>query len=136
MGSREHALCLLTNNIKKYSQWFSGEDNSIADSLSRDHQITDFEITSLLHHFTSSQIPPNLKMFPLPQEIVSWICSWLQKMPEKMLSQEIQQRSKIVHGIDGKKFLSLLKSKTKSSLSNSLQIREYEFLEPLYTQSD
>ena len=37
--SRDHATRLLTNNCKDYSQYFPGDDNDLADSLSRDHHL-------------------------------------------------------------------------------------------------
>ena len=134
--SREHAYRLLINDIKEYSQWFPGDKNDVADSLSRDHHLTDFESASLFHQFLPSQTPADFKISPLPPEIVSWIYSWLQKMPEKSPSREIQQRSKIARGTDGKNFINQLNSRTTSSLKISQRTRESESLEPSQNQSD
>ena len=99
--ARDHASRLLSNDIKEYSQWFPGNKNKVADSLSRDFHINDCQLTKLFYKNFQSQMPVNFNISPMPPEIVSWICSWLQKMPKNQQSQEIQTRSKIGHGIDG-----------------------------------
>ena len=100
--ARNHALCLLTNNVKEYSQWFPGDKNDVANSLLSNFHIDDKNLTHLLYSHVPSQMPDNFKISPLPQEIVSWIYSWLQKMPKKQQLQETQTSSRIRRGLDGK----------------------------------
>ena len=124
--ARDHALRLLTNNVKEYSQWFPGVENEVADSLSRDFHLDDKSLTSLLHLKLKSQILSNLIISPLPPEIVSWICSWLQRMPRSPLSQEQQTKSKISHGVVGKNFSHPLNSMMMTSLKNSTKISKLD----------
>ncbi len=43
--ARQHASHFTNYNIKKYSQWFPGRKNNVADSLSRDFDLDNAEIT-------------------------------------------------------------------------------------------
>ncbi len=45
--ARLHATHYINLGIREYSQWFKGEDNVVADSLSRDDNQTDKELTNL-----------------------------------------------------------------------------------------
>ena len=99
--ARDHALRLLTNDIKEYSQWFPGSDNIVADSLSRDFHIEDIALTNLLRLHCHSQLPPHFAIAPLPQEIESFLCAWMLKMPARQPSQEQRTRSNIGLGHDG-----------------------------------
>ena len=69
---------LLQANICTYSQWIPGEENVVADSLSRDHHLSDKQITHLLQTLARPQLPPNFQLSPLPDELASKITSWLQ----------------------------------------------------------
>jgi len=117
--ARSHALRLLANDVKEYSQWFPGKENDVADSLSRDFHLSNAELTSLLHRFFPSQTPSTFRIHPLPPEIESWLCAWLQSMPEGVRSQEIRRRSMIARGAAGKAFLNQFRSKMTSSSTNS-----------------
>ena len=99
--SRTHAIRMMHNNIKEYSQWFPGDQNIIADSLSRDFTIPDDELTSLFHEKFSTQMHPSFKIVQLPQEIDSWLCAWLQQMPVSPQSLEEHHQSTLSHGDDG-----------------------------------
>ena len=77
--SRWLSSCLLDIGACSYSQWIPGEENVIADSLSRDHHLEDITLTNMLHLFASPQMPPNFHISPLPDEINSNIILWLQK---------------------------------------------------------
>ena len=96
--ARSHALRMLKYDIKEYSQWFRGKHNIIADSLSRDFHLSDNELTSLFHSIFPNQIPLNFNIVPLPPKIVSWLCTWLQQMPETKRLQEEHQPSRLEHG--------------------------------------
>ena len=71
--SRGYALRLLEHSCVDYSQWFPGDDNDVADSLSRDCHLSDDILTSLFHSSLPDQTPPDFKISPLPQEIESFL---------------------------------------------------------------
>jgi hypothetical protein len=45
-----HAFCFMTHRICKYSQWFPGIMNQVADALSQDMDRTDKELTQILFY--------------------------------------------------------------------------------------
>ena len=96
-----HALRLLQNKVKEYSQWFPGKHNHVADSLSRDFHLSDTEQTNLLTTCVPTQLPPAFKIAPLPPAIKSYISAWLQKMPASTPSKERRTRSGLQLGPDG-----------------------------------
>ena len=81
-------------------------------------------------------MPNNFKISPLPQEIVSWICSWLQKMPKNQQSQEIQTRSKIGHGIDGENSSTQSKSTKMIFSKNFPNTSKLDYSVHLHSQSE
>ena len=99
--SRDHALRLMSHKCSDYSQWFKGDDNDVADSLSRDHHIPPNVLTQLFHTSIPNQTPKNLKISPLPLEIHSYITSILQSLPEETQQQEKLKTSKVARGVDG-----------------------------------
>ena len=99
--ARDHALRLMSNKCSDYSQWFKGDHNDLADSLSRDHHIPTNILTQLFHISIPSQTPKNLKISPLPLEIHSYITSILQSLPGDTQQQEKLKTSKIARGVDG-----------------------------------
>jgi hypothetical protein len=119
--SRDHAMRLLTNNCKDYSQYFPGDENDLADSLSRDFHLSDTQLTKLFHNFLPHQTPVNFKISPLPPQIVSYIFSILQTLPEKTQLQEKHKTSSLCRGSAGRNFLKGLDSEKTSSLKNCQQ---------------
>ena len=71
--ARAHALRLMHNKIKEYSQWFPGDKNPVSDTLSRDFHLKDNELTHLLYSLFPSQLPRSFTIAPLPQEIESFL---------------------------------------------------------------
>ena len=69
--ARGHAGRIMDKGIRDYSQWFQGILNQVADSLSRDHDRSDIELTKILKIFVPSQLPKRFKIAPLPKEIIS-----------------------------------------------------------------
>ncbi len=55
-------LRVLIGYIKEYSQWFPGKKNNIADSLSRDFDLDDAELSKYLHLHYPSQLPPHFQV--------------------------------------------------------------------------
>ena len=75
--SRAHALQMLKNKVKTYSQWFPGDANDLVDSLSRDFHYSDNVLTSLLQKHIPSQVSKDFKVCPLLQEIESLLYALL-----------------------------------------------------------
>ena len=100
--AREHAIRYLTFQIHDYPQWFPGEENWLADSLSRDHDLSDDQLTHLIVHSAPSQIPQDFNLAPLPDEIVSSLTSTMQRLPAETQEQEQHQPSKFRLGAGGK----------------------------------
>lgn len=68
------AFCLHPSHIP-------GIENEVADLLSREFDLADDDLTSLIHTHYSHQIPATFRISPLPNEIVSWIYSVLHPRP-------------------------------------------------------
>ena len=51
-----HATHYLSNGIRKYSQWFCGASNNVANALSQDNGRTDNELTQILFSHCPSQL--------------------------------------------------------------------------------
>jgi len=76
--SRWLSTCLLDIGACTYSQWIPGTENVVADSLSRDHHLSDLDLTNMLHLFASPQMHLNFHIYPLPADVTSKLISWLQ----------------------------------------------------------
>jgi hypothetical protein len=81
--ARQLANLALDHDCCLYSQWFTGEFNTVADCLSRDFHSNDSSLTLLLKSCVPHQIPFGFSLYPLPTEIVSWLTCLLQKQPFK-----------------------------------------------------
>ena len=99
--ARTHAKQYMDIGLREYSQWFPGNENNVADALSREIDLTDDELTNLLRLRFPSQMPPHFKIVPLPNEIVSWLISLLQKLPVKEQLREKHMKSNLELGADG-----------------------------------
>jgi hypothetical protein len=91
---RHHTTLVIDHEIREYSQWFPGEENLVADSLARDNDRSDEELTRVLKYFCPQQVPENFELRSLPNEIVSWLTSLLQMLPVKPQLQEKHTRTK------------------------------------------
>ena len=121
----------MTTGIREYSQWFRGEDNVVADSLSHDDDRSDEELTQLFCTHCSSQIPPHFKIQPLPNKITSWLTALLLKLPVSKQLKEAHMRSKLGRGGAGKNILSLSESKLMTTLRTSRESNDTPSLVPL-----
>jgi len=81
--ARKLADILLTTETCLYSQWFPGEENLIADSLSRDFHISDSCLSDLLLTHFPEQAPFGLRILLIPPEIASWLTCLLLSQPQK-----------------------------------------------------
>ena len=116
--SHDHTMRLLSHNCKDYCQYFPGDDNDLADSLSHNHHISDEDLTNLYFKFLPTQTPLNFKISPLLQQIVLNVFSILQTLPEKTQQQERHKKSSLCCGQDGQDFLTNLASEMTYSLTN------------------
>ena len=99
--ARRQATFCIKKTIKLFSQWFPGEENDVADSLSRDHHLSVPQLTHSLSSSVPSQLSPNFLIKPLPKEISSWlICLMQQSTPTTQLLKE-PTRSKLARGMPG-----------------------------------
>ena len=99
--AREHATRYMNHEIRDYSQWFPGIENDMADALSREKDLSDAELTKLLHLTVPSQVPENFEIVPLPKEISSWLISTLRKMPVQELYREEHKKTTLGLGSVG-----------------------------------
>ena len=113
--ARSHALRLLDAGVKDYSQWFPGEENVVADALSRDLDRTDSDLTDVLNRFVPEQLPQGFTIVPLPRKISSWVTSLLARLPAKGQLQEEHTLSRIGRGAVGSSTPRPLVSTTSTS---------------------
>ncbi len=97
--ARKLADILLTTETCLYSQWFPGEENLIADSLSRDFHISDSRLSDLLLTHFPEQAPFGLRILPIPPEIASWLTCLLLSRPQKEPWSKEPTRSKFALGL-------------------------------------
>lgn len=100
--ARKHASHFTHHNIKEYSQWFPGKKNNIADSLSRDFDLDDAELSKYLHLHYPSQLPPHFQVVRIPSEIESWLTSLLLRLPVKEQLRELHMTTRQEPIDDGK----------------------------------
>ena len=82
--ARKLASLTLDSNTMLYQQWFKGEENVVADSLSRDlYYLSPKTHEKFLSSVASPQLPQNFHIKPVPEEICSFITSILQQLPVK-----------------------------------------------------
>jgi hypothetical protein len=65
-------------NIIQCGQWLPGDDNGVADTLSREHVMNDHDLTNLIVSSYPSQTPIGFRISPLPPAIISWATYWMQ----------------------------------------------------------
>jgi hypothetical protein len=116
--ARMHAMHYITHSIREYSQWFPGEANIVANSLSCNNDRADSKLTNLLCMHCSSQIPGHFVIQPLPNKITSWLTALLLRLPVKLQLQEKHTRNKLGHGHDGQPTAAGLDSQTHSSTTS------------------
>ena len=95
------AECLMKNDSALYSQHIRGGRNFIADALSRDHHLSDDQLTFAFHTLLPSQTPKNFKLFQPTEEATSFIYSLGRSQTGKQESQQRPSKSKMGRLIDG-----------------------------------
>ena len=115
-----------------YKQWLKGQDNVVADSLSRDNYYLNANThTRFLQLSAPQQLPLNFKIKPVPKEICSFITSTLQQLPDTQQQSSQQKPSELARGNTG--LLTLLASGLKEGSSKvSASIRKISSCQDLH----
>ena len=96
---RHLANLILDSETVLYKQWLRGQDNAVADSLSRDnYYLSNTSHERFLSLSVPQQLPPNFKIRPLPREIYCFITSMLQKLPGTQLQSSQPKPSDLARG--------------------------------------
>jgi hypothetical protein len=114
-GSRKMAKILIRAKSRLISEWIPGDTNKVADSLSRDTNLSDADLTTLLRLHVPLQLPPNFAIKVLPAEISLWLTSLLQQLPDPKQSLNRPIRSQLQHGSVGNP----TSAKSTSTMSSS-----------------
>lgn len=134
--ARKLATLLIGSESNLYSQWFPGDDNSIADPLSRDFHIHDTHLSFLLTSHFPEQTPFGLKILPLPLNIVSWLTSLLLSQPQKKPWSQEPTQSKFALGLASTYTLPPLDYSQTHTLTTSPRTNGLSYLPPSPTPSE
>jgi hypothetical protein len=118
--ARYLATLLMNSSCCLYSQWFPGTDNTVPDSLSRDHHLSDTSQMSLLQRHCPDQVPLDFAIKPLPPEIVSLMTTWLHSLPASTQLPKVPHRSKLATGDTTSTTCNKLSSTETNSLMSSI----------------
>ncbi len=135
-ATRHYATLLINNHCCLYSQHIKGVSNKVADALSRLHHYSPDQLTSFILQNYPSQVPPTFQIAPLPQEISSWVISWLQSFKEPTESDKEQKTRKTEFGPGGANTAASYAMNTTSSSPTYLQISEQDSSAPSLLQSE
>ena len=91
--ARYLARLLFQKEASLYSEHIKGEDNLVADSLSRDFHWSNTEILTHLSSQCIQQVPNTLQLRHLPKKLSCWIVSVLDSLTPKMGSQPVPKPS-------------------------------------------
>lgn len=99
--AREMASYLIRKQACNYSQHLKGEENIIADSLSRDTHLSDQQILALFDAYSPPLLPNNPQIYPLSNQTISWIASLAQLAPKMRELQWTHTPSTLAAGVSG-----------------------------------
>jgi hypothetical protein len=74
---------LIKRRACNYSQHLAGDENIIADSLSRDTHLSQKQHFALLTSTSPPLLPHNFQIIPLSPQIISWIDSLVAQLQLK-----------------------------------------------------
>ena len=114
------AIVLIKNNSALYSQHIRGKHNFIADSLSRDHHLSDEQLTHSFKSLLPSQTPENFKISPIPTEVDCWISSFSRKLTATQDSHPPRTKSNLIDGADSWEVLVSKMNSCQNILANSV----------------
>ena len=96
--ARELATLVMERDCGLVSQWFPGDENDLSDSLSRDTDLSERELTHLFSSSIPDQVPPGFNICPLPPALCCKLETWLHKLPKPKQSPSPPHRSKLRTG--------------------------------------
>lgn len=134
--SRRLARRCIDLKIKSCSQWFPGKQNDVADSLSRDHHLSDYVLTQLFSHSVPTQLPPNFVIKQVPSAMSCWLTALLQQQPPATVSPKQPIRSILSRGLIGNVASLPSAPKTIGSLTTLNPSNDPKFLAPLPSLSE
>ena len=118
--ARKVAEIVLKSKACLYRQWFKGEENTVADSLSRDAYFLPCKThKQFLSVTVPHQLPTGFNISPIPSEIASFISSLMLQMPVKKLRFKAQKPSDLARSNVG--LLSSLVSESTTCISKTSQ---------------
>jgi hypothetical protein len=126
-----HTFFFLKKGIKTYTQWFKGEENDVADALSRNNDRSDDKLILIIKFFCHLQFPSRFKILQLPREIISFLTVLLRKLLVKEQLREEHTRSKLGCGEDGRNMPIPSALKMTSTSKTSLKKNATSSLAPL-----
>jgi hypothetical protein len=85
--------------------WFTRTENIVYDCLSRDHNLTNTQLVTMLCFFVPTQIAEDFTISPLHHEIISFLSSLLTSTPGAKPSPKAPQKMQCAHGSDGLSFV-------------------------------
>ena len=135
--ARQLARLLLENETTLYPQHIPGEENIIADSLSRDFHLSPKVLASSLQSLFPTQAPKGLKISEkLPAEIISWVESLRGLQINKMGSLPAPAPSKTGASLDGSDSLRAAVSRTNFLIRSASkpESQQCPHLRPLYAE--
>lgn len=80
--ARKLASITLDADSCLYSQWFPGNKNDVADCCSRRFDLPDSVFIPHLKSNFADQLPTDLDLRPIPEPIISWVTSAVQRVHE------------------------------------------------------
>lgn len=96
------ATYCINNAFTIHSQHIKGNDNKLADALSRQNDLTDTELTSFAYSHFPTQTPKNLRICPTPPDILSWVYSTVALSPScSTAKQNRPTKNQIDAGVAG-----------------------------------
>jgi hypothetical protein len=125
----------LEGKFQLVNEWIAGEENTIADSLSRDtHLPIDVHVALLTAHFPL-QMPAGFRLTPLPDAIISWVHSILRNLPELNAACPKRTRSELVSGRDGSPSWPPTIAATTLSSKSSTETKQPQLLNRLSSEA-
>jgi hypothetical protein len=74
-----HITTLLAEiHVTQSGCWLPGKDNGVADTLSRQHDQTNAELTNIIVKSFPEQVPNGFRIRALTPEVTSWVRYWVQ----------------------------------------------------------
>jgi hypothetical protein len=134
--ARKLADIIIETESCLYSQWFPGDQNNIADSLSRDFHIEQSHLCTLLLSRFPEQAPFGLVLLPVPPGIVYWLTCLLRSQPPQELWSKEPMRSKFALGLGSNATLATLVSLLIPTSTVSPSFNERRLSVPSLTPSE